>query len=668
MQNIKQPDYKERNIREPNEQFADPNRKDFFDAKLDSNFDGKRMRKTLHRRTIDYYGSIAHGMELRMLQTNFKRRFMKADPSYIIDLLVPLIDKNDSTVGIASRFVQQAQNKIRCPWTPEGRRILTGSSSGEFTLWNGLTFNFETIMQAHDTAIRGMEWSHDSQWLISGDQGGVVKYWQPNMNNVKIIQAHKEAIRDLSFSPSDTKFASASDDSTLKIWDFTQGHEETTLNDWHPSLGLIASGSKDNMIKLWDPRSRQCLNTLHGHNNTILGLKWNKNGWWLLSGSRDSNLQVFDIRKMDNFINFKGITKEVTSVAWHPIYETALASGCSDGSLMMWNTNNSDSVYTIQDAHESYVWSIDWHPVGHLLASGSNDHTTRFWARSRPGDYLKQTQLGIVPPLPPGATNASSLLHDSSAASVMQGHYHRSTEQDKIFESQPKLDISDLLKAKSIPEAHKKSTPGFLNPQIANNIKNQHDMNTLNSQDSPNFNNFQSSSSNLQTINLPGLGNGITYNKSANDNVGSLKQIENRNDYHNANKPLYQINNNNVPSIQQKNTGNQTQTFNRQSIPQHVSQNNYNQRYNDNNFLHNIDYESKNIQNNNMIPYNMNQKNMIYSTNNTKNDQDNIPYKKKFVNDKYNTFKNTNTNKSANSFYQEDPNNQNQFKKYKTSH
>jgi hypothetical protein len=32
-------------------------------------------------------------------------------------------------------------------WTPEGRRLLTGSTSGEFTLWNGTAFNFETIMQ-----------------------------------------------------------------------------------------------------------------------------------------------------------------------------------------------------------------------------------------------------------------------------------------------------------------------------------------------------------------------------------------------------------------------------------------------------------------------------------------------------------------------------------------
>jgi len=48
---------------------------------------------------------------------------------------------------------------MRCPifcmaWTPEGRRLVTGASSGEFTLWNGLTFNFETILQVYFVMFR----------------------------------------------------------------------------------------------------------------------------------------------------------------------------------------------------------------------------------------------------------------------------------------------------------------------------------------------------------------------------------------------------------------------------------------------------------------------------------------------------------------------------------
>lgn len=42
---------------------------------------------------------------------------------------------------------------FRLQWTPEGRRLVTGASSGEFTLWNGLTFNFETILQVRRSIV-----------------------------------------------------------------------------------------------------------------------------------------------------------------------------------------------------------------------------------------------------------------------------------------------------------------------------------------------------------------------------------------------------------------------------------------------------------------------------------------------------------------------------------
>jgi polyadenylation factor subunit 2 len=37
-----------------------------------------------------------------------------------------------------------------------------------------------------------MTWSHNEQWLVSGDHDGFVKYWQTNMNNVHMYQAHKD--------------------------------------------------------------------------------------------------------------------------------------------------------------------------------------------------------------------------------------------------------------------------------------------------------------------------------------------------------------------------------------------------------------------------------------------------------------------------------------------
>lgn len=44
-----------------------------------------------------------------------------------------------------------------------------------------------------------MTWSHNDMWMLTADHGGFVKYWQSNMNNVKMFQAHKEAIREARF-------------------------------------------------------------------------------------------------------------------------------------------------------------------------------------------------------------------------------------------------------------------------------------------------------------------------------------------------------------------------------------------------------------------------------------------------------------------------------------
>lgn len=44
-----------------------------------------------------------------------------------------------------------------------------------------------------------MIWSRNEQWMLTGDDKGYVKYWQANMNNVKMFQGHSEAIRGLRY-------------------------------------------------------------------------------------------------------------------------------------------------------------------------------------------------------------------------------------------------------------------------------------------------------------------------------------------------------------------------------------------------------------------------------------------------------------------------------------
>jgi WD40 repeat protein len=62
-------------------------------------------------------------------------------------------------------------------------------------------------------------------------------------------------------------------------------------------------------------------------------VRWNPiNGNWLLTGSRDCSVKVFDVRNLGKEFNcFTGHDDQVTVVTWHPIKEELFASASHNG-------------------------------------------------------------------------------------------------------------------------------------------------------------------------------------------------------------------------------------------------------------------------------------------------------------------------------------------------
>lgn len=128
---------------------------------------------------------------------------------------------------------------------------------------------------------------------------------------------------------------------------------------------------------------------------------------------------------MKDLQTFRGHKKEVCSVAWHPQHEALLATGGSEGSIMFWTMGQSDPSGFMENAHDSNVWSLDWHPVGHILVSGSNDHTTRFWTRNRPGESMQDKfNVGIQKAAELGLTDSGAAQDDDGDFVPGLGNYN----------------------------------------------------------------------------------------------------------------------------------------------------------------------------------------------------------------------------------------------------
>lgn len=373
-------------------------------TELNEDAQEKTVQKSVVRRTVDVTGPWVRWLEAPPPLPH--ARPLDGTPASALDLLPPAAYGHQPVSSFAVKFAAQAPSKTRSSvnaavWTRDGRRCLTGTQAGEFCMWNGQSFQFETIIQAHETPIRSMVFTHAGNFLVSADDGGNVRYWRPNLELVKSFSAHAEAIRQVSFAPTDLKFATASDDSTVRVWDFARVTSELVLAghggdvkcaDWHPTSSLVVSGSKDGLLKLWCPRSGKNVSTMYGHKGTITTAAWGSNGHWVLTASRDQTCRVYDVRMRSELATFTGQGSDITHCAWHSLHEDVFVSGSQDGGLCYWLVGRQGPQAVVPYAHQGSVWTLAWHPAGHLLVSGSSDATTKFWCRARPGDPFMAQQ------------------------------------------------------------------------------------------------------------------------------------------------------------------------------------------------------------------------------------------------------------------------------------
>jgi len=193
-----------------------------------------------------------------------------------------------------------------------GDYLYTTGGSGILTKWD--IASCRTIESLHLTnqSLRGIDYSKKRNEIAVGASDHAIYLLDATTLEIrkKIEKAHDNSVFSVRYHPNNQWLLSGGRDAHLKVWDLENQYENIssqpahwfTINDlvFHPKGHLFATGSRDKTVKIWDATTFQLLKVMetirdNGHLNSVNALHWSNHNDWLISGSDDRSLIIWEV-------------------------------------------------------------------------------------------------------------------------------------------------------------------------------------------------------------------------------------------------------------------------------------------------------------------------------------------------------------------------------------
>ncbi|KAG5349603.1 hypothetical protein C0989_002858, partial [Termitomyces sp. Mn162] len=156
-----------------------------------------------------------------------------------------------------------------------------------------------------------------------------------------------------------------------------------------PDGTYIVSGSWDKSICVWDSSNGAKLLQLAGHTSGVNSVAVSSDGTHIVSGSWDKTICVWDTSTGAELLQLTLHTGVVYSVAFSPD-GTRIVSGSWDNTIRVWDTSTGFELLQLT-GHTSAVSSVAFSPDGTHIVSGSQDNTIQVWDSSNAAELLHST-------------------------------------------------------------------------------------------------------------------------------------------------------------------------------------------------------------------------------------------------------------------------------------
>ncbi len=260
----------------------------------------------------------------------------------------------------------------------DGRYALSGGDDRQLKLWQVNTGQCLYTLRGHEGEVTALAFSPDGFYVVSGSADRTLKLW--NVTSTSLVHTFDGLrTRHQNYQSSvDKLFERVSVKAKQLLHnpksDRSGGHQDTILTvDFSHDRHYLLSGSADKTIKLWEVETGRCLQTYRGHQGAVLSVQFSTDRQQALSASADQTVRLWDLATGQILQTLTGF-QDLAAAIFLPDRQQILTVSAV---LQLWDGQRGEVVKTLtaQGASFASVALLQ----ANLVLSGGTDRLIRLW-------------------------------------------------------------------------------------------------------------------------------------------------------------------------------------------------------------------------------------------------------------------------------------------------
>lgn len=272
-------------------------------------------------------------------------------------------------------------------FSPNGLVAATGCWDGYARLWDGSNGEALSPPLRLGAPVTSLIFTPDSEILLTLARTNTVILWEVHTGDRRHALSHADTILAMALSPDGNTIATASADNTARLWDLQSGQpkgrpmrhgDDVTAIAFSPDGQIVLTGGADKTARFWSAHNGSPMGEPIRHPHAVKRVEFAHHGDRAMTTTvyPDNSVWQWD-PKTGMQIGVRLKHPDLVLGATYSLDDKHILTAGRDLAARIWDVAESREVVVMR--HDGPVSMARFHPRAMQIVTSSSDHTARIW-------------------------------------------------------------------------------------------------------------------------------------------------------------------------------------------------------------------------------------------------------------------------------------------------